>query len=455
MTKKLKLSFHGGTRMVTGSNFLLESEDSKIVVDCGLFQGCDVCDKKNREDFKYNPSSIDVVFITHSHIDHIGRLPKLVRDGFRGTIYSTLPAKDIAEVMFQDSLKVFGVGTGERDLPPIYTKKDVEKTMELWEAIDYGDEVKIKEEFTVKLKNSGHVLGSSMVEVSYNGKKLVFTGDLGNSSDSILCDAEVVSDADYMIVESVYGDRTHEKGEERKQKLEDVIEETFTKKGVLMIPAFSLERTQQLLFDLNELVEHSRIPIVSIFLDSPLAIKITEIYKKYTNFFNDKAKKIIKSGDDIFRFANLRYTITPEESIAISKNVKPKVIIAGSGMSTGGRIVFHEKRYLPDPNSTLLIVGYQAAGTTGREIQEGAKTVKILNEDVTVNARIETINGYSAHQDSEDLIEFVKTSVGSLKKIFVVQGEPSAALFLAQKIKDYVGVDAHAPEEHETIELEC
>ncbi len=453
-TKKIKLSFHGGSRTVTGSNFLMESEKTKILVDCGLFQGCETCDKKNRDPFSYDPTSVDVVFVTHSHIDHIGRIPKLVKDGFRGAIYSTLPAMDIAKVMFEDSLKIFGIGTGERNLPPLYDRKDVEKTLELWETVSYGEEVNIKDEFKVRLKNSGHVLGSAMVEVVYNGKKILFTGDLGGSTNPLLPETDPIYGADYLVMESVYGDRTHEKSDERKRKLEDVIEETVSKKGVLMIPAFSLERTQQLLFDLNELVENSRIPIVSIFLDSPLAIKITEIYKKHTSFFNDKAKAIIKSGDDVFRFANLRPTLKPEESMAIAHAVSPKIIIAGSGMSTGGRIIFHEKRYLPDPNSTLLIVGYQAAGTLGREIQEGAKIVKIRDEEVPVNARIETISGYSAHRDSEELLDLIHTTVDTLKKVFVVMGEPSSALYLAQKIKDYTGINAVAPEEGQTVELE-
>jgi metallo-beta-lactamase family protein len=355
--------------------------------------------------------------------------------------------------MFEDSLKIFGVGMGERELPSLYTKKDVEKTMTLWRTLPYGEEVVVKDDLKIKLRNSGHVLGSSMVEVLYNEKKIVFTGDLG-TSDPILRDTEIISDANYMVVESVYGDRIHEQMEERKHKLEDVIEETVARSGALMIPAFSLERTQQLLFDLNELVENSRIPIISIFLDSPLAIKITEIYRKHSDYFNDNAKAIIKSGDDVFRFANLRPTLTAQESITINSAVNPKIIIAGSGMSTGGRIVYHEKRYLPDPNSTLLIVGYQAAGTPGRTIQEGAKTVMISGEQINVNAHVETISGYSAHMGSEDLLDFTRNSVDTLKKVFVVMGEPSSSLYLAQKIRDYMGVDAAAPEEGQSIELE-
>jgi len=453
-TNKLKLSFWGGAGTVTGSNFMLESDKSKILVDCGLFQGCDDCDKKNRESFGYTPSEVDVLFITHAHIDHIGRVPKLVKDGFNGVIYSTLPARDIASVMLDDSLKVFGIGTGERKLPPLYSKKDVEKTMSLWKTVSYGEEISVKKDFKVTLRNSGHVLGSALVEVVYNNKKIVFTGDMGGGASPILQNADIVKDANYLVMESVYGDREHEDVLERKSKLKKIIEDTVEKNGILMIPAFSLERTQHLLFDLNELVENSKIPVVSIFLDSPLAIKITEIYRRYTDYFNDEAQKIIKSGDDVFKFANLRSTLTAQESIAIRKAVNPKIIIAGSGMSTGGRIVHHEKLYLSDPSNTLLIIGYQAAGTPGREIQEGSKKVNISGEEVGVNATIETISSYSAHMGSEDLLSFAENSAESLNKVFVVMGEPSSSLYLAQKIHDYMDIEASAPKSGESVELD-
>ena len=454
-TNNPRISFFGAARTVTGSNFLLQNKSGseKILIDCGLFQGGRVGERKNRDPFPYEPSSAQALFVTHAHIDHTGRIPKLVREGFRGKIYSTPPTKELAQAMLLDSMRVLEKEANEDNLPPLYDEHDVAKTLELWEAVPYHSEVTVGKEFRAIFKDAGHVLGSAMIEFTHQGKKIVFTGDLGNSPAPLLRDTETITDADYLIMEAVYGDRNHEAKNERKSKLEDVIEDTISRGGVLMIPAFSLERTQDLLFEFNELIENNRIPKVPVFLDSPLAIKLTEVYRKNEEYFNKETKHEIRTGDDIFKFPMLTFTLNSKDSMAI-KNVKnPKVIIAGGGMSNGGRILHHERNYLPDPKSTLLLVGYQAVGTIGRALAEGAKEVTVKGERIPVRARVVVIEGYSAHKDSDALFHFVENTADSVKKVFLVHGELKSLLFFAQKVRDYLGVNAVVPEEGATVEL--
>jgi metallo-beta-lactamase family protein len=294
-----------------------------------------------------------------------------------------------------------------------------------------------------------------MVEFIYNGKKILFTGDLGNSPSPILPDTETITDADYVIMESVYGDRNHESRDSRRKFLEEALEDNYKRKGTLIIPTFSLERSQELLFELNALVENNRIPVMPIFFDSPLAIHLTEVYRQFREYFNEAAQKAMIHDKYIFDFSGLHATLKSEESRMIGTVPNPKVIIAGSGMSSGGRIVHHERHYLPDANNTILLTGYQAVGTPGRLIQEGIKTVKISGEYVTVRAHITTISGYSGHKDSDGLIDFVENMKDSVKKIFVVMGEPKSSMFLVQKIRDNFGLDAYMPELGESVSIQC
>ena len=452
----MKITFCGGAGTVTGSNFLVEEstgEGKKFLVDCGLLQGGKICEEDNFKPFAYDPKDITAIFITHAHIDHIGRLPRLGKQGFRGQIYSTAPTKAIAELNLLDSLGVFqkeARKSGREEL--LYQEVDVVETIKHWQTVEYHEAIKFAD-LTISLLNAGHILGSAMVVFSRGGKKLVFTGDLGNSPTPLLPDTEIINDADYLVMESVYGDRLHEAKAERKRRLEAVIEEVVGRGGVLVIPAFSIERTQELLFEIEELIERSRVPVVPVFLDSPLAIKVTRVYRDYLDFLNLSAQEKDSLSDGIFRFPNLHQTLTTEESKAILGLPDPKIIIAGSGMSNGGRILHHERHYLGDQKNALLLVGYQAGGSLGRLLLEGARSVRIMGEEVMVAAQIINLTGYSAHRDSDGLFNFVRQSADTLKRVFVVLGEPRSALFLVQRLRDYLGLEASAPQAGESVDL--
>jgi metallo-beta-lactamase family protein len=452
--KTMKLSFHGAAGDVTGANFMAEVDSGIFLVDCGLHQGGKFATERNRDPFPYNPADVDVLLVTHAHQDHIGRIPKLVKDGFNGVIYSTTPTMELAEIMLLDTLGIMTEQAREDGILPMYDKKDVQKAMSLWKGVPYHNDLEFLPGVRAFFRDAGHVLGSATIEISYGDKKILFTGDLGNSPTPLLHNIEETSDVNYIVMESVYGDRNHHQPEQRTAQLEKVIEDTVNRGGTLMIPAFSLERTQELLFELNDLVENKRIPRVPIFLDSPLAISVTEIYQHSTEYFNKNTRKIINSGDDIFDFPGLKMTPRVEDSKKINVAPSPKIIVAGSGMMNGGRMLHHALHNLSDPDNTLLFIGYQAAGTLGRVIQDGAKKVKIFREMIPVKAHIETIEGYSGHAGSDQLIQFVEERKKNLEQVFCVMGEPTSSLFLVQRLRDYLGVNAQAPQEGESVELE-
>jgi len=465
MENKLKLTFYGGAGTVTGANFMLEPLNGgvKILIDCGMLQGSKFAADENRSAFSYDPASVSYLLVTHAHIDHIGRIPKLVHDGFNGKILSTPATRMIFKPMLEDALRIHEEESRHEGVLPFYNEQDIEKALSLWSDIHYHENTVLDGGFSVYAKDAGHILGSAMFEITQTADKhglntlinadkeyrknikVVFTGDLGNSPSPILPDTEKITDADYLVMESVYGDRNHEDAEEKRERLCQIIKQAIERNGTLLIPSFSLEKTQVLLNEINFLIEGGKLPKVPVYLDSPLAIKITEIYKQMSHDFNEKAKASIASGDDIFNFPRLKFTAEHRESEAIAKMPAPKIIIAGAGMSTGGRIIHHEKKYLPDPKNTILFVGYQSAGSLGRMIQEGEKKVEIEGQQIEVRAEVETISGYSSHKDSDHLIEFVADTAESLKKVFVVMGEPKASLFLAQRLRDYIGVNAVVP----------
>lgn len=450
----MKLKFYGAAGEVTGSNHLLEGDGVTLMIDCGFFQGVKVCDDKNTNPFPYDVKAVDAVFVTHAHLDHVGRIPKLFNEGFKGKIYSTPPTREIAKLILEDTLNVISREAKADGHEPLFHQDAIEKAFAHWEAIPYDQDVVFKDDLRVRFRDAGHILGSAMIEMAHNGKKLVFSGDLGNSPAPLMQDTELLSGIDYLVMEAVYGDRVHEDLAHRADRLKAVIEETIARGGVLMIPAFSIERTQDLLFELNEMVEGKKIPEIPVFVDSPLAIKVTKVYEQNESYFNKETQATIKGGDDIFKFPKLRFTEDTRDSIAIKDVPNPKIIIAGSGMSNGGRILHHERNYLPDPKSTLCLVGYQAVGTMGRALQEGMKSVRIFNEDVPVRAKVITIQGYSAHKDMNALLEFVTEMQPSLKKIFVVHAELGAGLFFAQRVRDYLGIDTRVPKAGDIVEID-
>jgi metallo-beta-lactamase family protein len=456
-----KLHFFGGARIVSGSCYLLEVEGIKILIDCGLFQGPKEFEVKNHEPFPFNPKEIDAVIITHSHLDHIGRLPMLVKAGFRGKIFATPPTIEFTHLMLEDSKKVLKEKARHADAIPLFYEGEIDEMMKFFGPVGYHEETEISDSISFKFHEAGHILGSAFVELKFReagGKKsekttIVFSGDLGNYSVPIIRPLENIEEADYVLIESAYGDKLHEDTKLAKDIIEDITEDTIVKHGVLMIPSFAMERTQQLLFHFNELVEHKRIPAIPIFIDSPLAIEVTKVYKKYTDYFNSEATNLILIGDDIFKFPGLRFTPSVKESKQINDIAPPKIIIAGSGMSQGGRILHHELRYLPDERNTLLMVTYQAHGTLGRKIFEGAGEIEILDQKIPVRAKIKSISSYSAHADQKGLLDWLCCLRKPIKKIFVVQGEEEPANVLAQKIKDSMGVEAEVPRIGQMVEL--
>lgn len=471
------LIFYSGVGCVTGANFLLElshegSDGSpitkKILVDCGLIQGQKVAQEENRGPFEYLPSEITALFVTHAHLDHVGRIPKLVKEGFEGVIYSTPETRALAELILEDAVGLLQREATNEGVSPLYEEKDMKKAFTLWKTIQYHEQIELSEiinGLSIYLKDAGHILGSSIFEFTFKDKekgldktkKIVFTGDLGNSPTPLLRDTESIEGADYVVVESVYGDRNHDPKAERREKLEMVIKDVIAKHGTLVIPAFSLERTQVILYEINELIESKSIPSIPVYMDSPLGNRVTDIYRNSKYLFNEGIQKEIREGDDIFNFPRLVFTENTEQSRAIDHAKSPKIIVAGSGMSVGGRVIHHEEVYLSDEKNTLLLVGYQTVGSIGRQLLDGNKKIKIHGNDIKVNAKIESILGYSSHKDSDHLVEFIATTEEGghkVKKVFTAMGEPKASLFLVQKIRDNLGIDAVYPERLKRYKLD-
>jgi len=459
---------YGAAQVVTGSCHLLVLEDgTRILVDCGMFQGKE--EARNYEPFGFDPARIDALLLTHAHLDHIGRIPKLFKEGFRGEIYATAATKDLAEVILLDSAKVMKEdyrtrykkaqrrGREKEEPKPLYSEKDVRLLFEHpWRLVAYDTPYPVARHATVTFRNAGHILGSAFLEIHYEHKhrkrRVVFSGDIGNDTDMVMPPLARCSFAHYLFVESTYGDRQHQSWEASVAEFKRVIIDTLTNWGNVLIPSFAVERTQELLCILKDMHDKGELPECRIFLDSPMAQKATEIYRKYVSHLSTHCQQSQRKTGDMFHFKNLVYTHTVEESKRINDVRYRAIIIAGSGMCTGGRILHHFKNRLWNRKNALIFVGYQAEGTLGREIVDGARWVKIYGEELLIRASVHTINGFSAHADQRAILRWVG-GIKGLETVFLIHGERDKQEILRRALKKRLGIPTHIVEPEERIAL--
>lgn len=446
------VTFYGAAEEVTGSCHLVESGPHRFLVDCGLYQGSRFAEERNQEKFAFDPRSIDAVFVTHAHMDHIGRLPKLVADGYHGPIYTTAATRDFAEILFEDAAEIMAEDAERGGPPPLYSPEIIPRVLNRFVTVDYHESVPLAGNFTAKLWDAGHILGSAIVELKGDGETVVFSGDLGNPPVPILSATESPDQATLVVMEATYGDRRHEDTTSREQLLQAAFVETIHKGGVLMIPSFALERTQELLYHLNRLYNEKKVPQIPVYLDSPLAIHATNIFTHHTDLMSARAQNEWKI-DDFLDFPNLHMTATRDESRSINGVLPPKVIIAGSGMMQGGRMLHHAKRYLSDPKSMLLIIGYQAHGTIGRRLLDGAKRVTIHGEEIFVRAKVQAIGAFSAHADQPHLLTWLRKIDHQPRAVALVHGEPDRMRGLADAIEHELHIPTLIPKRGQTLTL--
>lgn len=452
----MKLTFSGANREVTGSCYHVETPSQRIVLDCGMFQGGKYAEDKNALPFPFDPKAVDNVVVTHAHNDHIGRLPKLYRDGFRGKLFATGPTAELTMLNLRDAAHLVKEEAERHGKEPLFTAADVEPLQDMWSVVPYHEEFQIGGGMSGFMADAGHILGSASVKLVYEDRHVVFSGDLGNTPVPLLRNGECLNGAEVVIIESTYGNRVHETGEERSTFLREAILGTIRNKGVLLIPAFALERTQELLFELNQLHATKQIPTLPIFLDSPLAISTTEIFRQNVDFFNPEAKQDLLKFGDLFSFPGLRYTATSDESKHILKVPGPKVIIAGSGMMNGGRILHHLRNYLHLKNTTVLIVGFQVEGSLGRRLHDGEKHVNIYGVDIDVEATVKACGAFSGHADYPGLMHWMHCFSGKPpKKVYVTHGELNSALSFSQSVEEQLHLASGVPEYGETVDLEA
>lgn len=429
----VKVGFYGAAGEVTGSNFLIETESHKYIVDCGLFQGAETLSDLNDDPFAYNPAEVEAVIVTHAHLDHIGRLPKLVAEGFKGPIFATRATLELTSLVLKDAFDL-AVRRHERDGKPLlFTEADLRRTLEMFQAVPYHQRHSLLGEDAVTLYDAGHILGSATVHLLAGGKKIVFSGDVGHAPNILLPAPEDDFAADAVVIEGTYGGREREDKEDRLRVLRDALDWIIERRGVLLIPAFSVERSQELLYMFNTLFNKHELPRVPIYLDSPLAIDALHVFERHQELYKKEVQLVRKVDQDIFDFQGLVLAATVEDSKSINEQAPPKVIIAGSGMMAGGRIHHHLKRYLSWPNTYLLVVGYQAQGTLGSDILAGNEHITIMGEKIAVRAKVVKAEVFSGHADNSELLDWLTgIRLGPAAKICIVHAdEERTPLFIA------------------------
>jgi len=446
----MKIKFLGGVESVTGSLFILETKKFEIMIDCGLFQGSNFLEERNFELVETNP---DFIFITHAHLDHIGRLPYLYKNfKKKPKIISTPPTKEIAKIILLDSLKILKEKSKNLNREPIYEIADIEKVINNWVTFPYNQKISFAN-LEAYFFDAGHILGSSFILFNEKGKKIVFSGDLGHQPSNLLRQTESLPKTDFLVLESTYGGKLHEDIRLRREKLEDIIEETIKDKGVLLIPIFAIEKAQEIIFEIYTLISEYKIPKVPIFLDSPLAFLAFQIYKNYFNYLNSNARSFFDMINHIFRQDFVIPTLESEDSMRIWDFPNPKIILAGSGMSNGGRILRHEKKYLPFENTKILIVGFQAEGSLGKKIVSGEKEIEIEGEIVEIKAKVDTLYSFSLHADQVQILNWIFPQRLNLKSIFLVHGEEDQKKELKNKIIDSLAIETIIPKEKDSFEI--
>ena len=462
----MNITFLGAAKTVTGSCYLVETKETKFLVDCGMFQGSKNEAILNAEPFSFNPGDLDFMLLSHAHIDHSGRIPKLYLEGFKGEIYATKPTVQLCGIMLPDSGHIQETENewtnrkrqraGKSPVKPIYTAKDAADCLRLFKSVAYDEMVNIGKDVRVKFNDAGHILGSSIIEIwvkeNNNETKIVFSGDLGNKDMPILRDPTIINDADYLVIESTYGDRLHtvQKGPEKVERFINIIAETVAQGGNVVIPSFAVGRTQEIIYELNKYMDVysdkvNKILNLPVYVDSPLATSATEIFRDNLDCFDEEAKEYVANGDNPLDFPTLKFTQSPDESRKLNEREDSIIIISASGMCEAGRIKHHLKHNLWRKDSTILFVGYQAEGTLGRRIIDGATKVKLFGEEISVNARIEVLDGFSGHADKAGLLSWIESFSKKPKKVFVVHGEKESMTTFAQTITDKFGIQCIVP----------